>query len=236
MLTRQNGRTWLLTTEVALRGSFAEFDTIEWLRDNVAPGSTVLDVGANVGQMTMESAELAGPGGRVIAVEPAPGNIAVLKLHVEGNKFSDRVTIVEGACSDDNGTAEMFFVGKDVNAVGSGHTLAGEAALRAGNATEISSAIVTVYTADKLCADFGVTPSVVKIDVEGAELQVLYGMTEIMRIARPVMRVAFHPFAFDDPSSASNEFREIFAERGYILDAPEAGPLNLAEYNARPAD
>src|SRR5262245_40918923 len=56
-----NGRTWKLHYEVALRGEYAEFETIEWLREVVKLGDCVIDVGANIGQMTLEAAHLVGP-------------------------------------------------------------------------------------------------------------------------------------------------------------------------------
>src|SRR4051812_2402147 len=79
----QNGRTWRLRREVAERGAVQEIETIEWLRGVVKPGMTVLDIGANVGQMTLESALLVGPKGRVVAVEPGAGNLEYLRQHVE---------------------------------------------------------------------------------------------------------------------------------------------------------
>ncbi len=89
----QNGRVWWLDPDVALRGTEEEQETIKWLRSVIEPGMTVVDVGANVGQMTLEMAHLVGPTGRVIAIEPGPGNLAVLRRHVEGNGFAARVTV-----------------------------------------------------------------------------------------------------------------------------------------------
>ena len=94
----QNGRNWWLDPSVASRGKYQEMETIIWLRSVVSEGMTVIDVGANVGQMTLEMAQLVGPSGRVIAIEPAPGNLAVLRRHVAANGFSARVEIVAAAC------------------------------------------------------------------------------------------------------------------------------------------
>ena len=115
-----------MTVQLLYRGRYQEYDTILWLRKVMQPGSTVIDVGANVGQMTMEAAHLAGPTGRVIAVEPAPGNLELLTRHVEANGFDDRVCVYPVACGERSGTEEFFFVGKSRNEIGSGHTLAGK--------------------------------------------------------------------------------------------------------------
>ena len=79
MTATQNGREWRLAPEVALRGAFQEFATVEWFRSLVRPGMTVIDVGANVGQMTLELGVLVGSTGRVLSIEPGRGNLDLLR-------------------------------------------------------------------------------------------------------------------------------------------------------------
>lgn len=235
MRAEQNGRVWLLDPEVALRGASQEFDTIQWFRGEVRPGMTVVDVGANVGQMTLELAALVGSAGRVISIEPASGNVKLLRRHVEANGFSDRVEIIEAACSDAEGTVRLFIGGDSVDAVGSGHTLAGAAVVAQQHAAQaVHEQQVRAVTVDGVCRARSLRPQVVKIDVEGAELSVLRGMEETLEAARPLVRVGFHPFAFDDPAAASAELRRLFAAARYELLAPPANPLALEEYVARP--
>lgn len=237
MRAEQNGRAWLLAPEVALRGALEEFETIAWFREVVRPGMTVIDVGANVGQMTLELAELVGPDGRVLSVEPAPGNVEVLRRHVTANGFAERVEILAAACSDSDGQVNLFVLGERDDTVGSGHTLAGEAALRRqGSEGQVTERSVQAFTVDSLCAIRSIKPRVVKIDVEGAELLVLRGMKQTLRTARPFVRVAFHPFAFDDVPRASDELRGFFQDVGYTLDAPPSGALGLEEYVAAPPE
>jgi FkbM family methyltransferase len=237
MRAEQNGRTWLLAPEVALRGELAEFETIQWFRDVVREGMTVIDVGANVGQMTLELAELVGPSGRVIAVEPAPGNLELLRRHIEANGYSSRVEVFDGACSDANGTVKLYLAGTTDQAVGSGHTLAGEAALRRQDGSvRVVEKTVTAVTVDALCEERSIRPSVIKIDVEGAELSVLRGMKQTLRSSRPAVRVGFHPFAFDSPEDASDQLRALFDAADYALQAPASGALALEEYIALPRE
>jgi FkbM family methyltransferase len=235
MRARQNDREWLLAPEVALRGEFQEFGTTEWLRGALEPGMMAIDVGANVGQMTLECAALVGPTGRVLAIEPGEGNLELLRCHVTANGFADRVEIIEGCCADLSGTITLFVVGAGDRAVGSGHTLAGEAAVRRqGIDLAVHPREVAAYTIDELCEARGLAPDVVKIDVEGAELQVLRGMARVMSTSRPLVRVGFHPFAFDDANLASDELRAVFKDAGYVFEGPSRGPLSLDEYEGRP--
>jgi FkbM family methyltransferase len=235
----QNGRTWLLHPEVALRGEFAEFETIEWLRQVIKPGDTVIDVGANVGQMTLEMAHLVGPTGRVIAVEPGPGNLRLLRRHVEANGFAGRVTIIEAACCEvHGGTVEFKIWGASADTVGSGHTLVLNGAT--GSPGEQQAFISRVRTAslDGLCADHGARPAVIKIDVEGAELRVLDGARQTLQANHPALRVGFHPFAFDDAQAATRSLLSLLDGCGYEtshLGGEDALQLNEYEFYANPA-
>jgi FkbM family methyltransferase len=235
----QNGREWWLDPEVALRGEFAEYETIEWLRGVVKPGMTVIDVGANVGQMTLEMAHLVGPQGKVYAIEPAPGNVRILREHVRGNGFDDRVTVIEAACcGNDGGSIDLTVFGSAADTVGSGHTIMGEAASAADpDALPTLSLRVPTVSLDALCEQSSIRPAVVKIDVEGAELSVLEGARRVLAQDRPRLRFGFHPFAFADPAAASAEIRALLAAVRYRLDETAEEPaFSLAEYEAFPDD
>ncbi|MEX0643457.1 MAG: FkbM family methyltransferase [Pirellulales bacterium] len=229
--TRQNGRTWKLHYEVALRGELQEFDTIRWLQKVVKPGDCVIDVGANVGQMTLEAAHLVGSGGKVVAIEPAPGNLKLMRAHVAANGFSDRVEIIEAACAFDNeGDVVLHIYGDRTDCVGSGHTTREHPI-----ATEksVSNIRVPKVSIDGLCADHNLTPRVIKIDVEGAEIEVVRGAISTLRTFRPRVRIGFHPFAFADASEATWELRELLAGCGYETPEPVVGgSYELREYEA----
>jgi FkbM family methyltransferase len=236
---RQNGRIWKLRREVAERGEFQEVDTIAWLREVVRPGMTVIDVGANVGQMTLEMAALVGAGGRVIAIEPGSGNREYLQQHVEGNGFGDRVTIIEAACAEEDGGEVTFFIAStdgEVSAVGSGHNIVGaEAIFKQNSSLQVREQRVPRISIDGLCTRLGLRPAVIKIDVEGAELLVVKGAQRTLSNARPAVRVGFHPFAFSDPQAASQELCTLADNAGYRLDGVKPGDtLVLAEYNWLP--
>lgn len=53
----------------------------------IAPGSTVIDVGANIGCFTMVAAKLVGPTGRVFALEPEESTFRQLEKNIELNHF-----------------------------------------------------------------------------------------------------------------------------------------------------
>ena len=71
------------------------------------PGMTVFDIGANIGYYALMELGLIGPSGRMLAIEPSPSNIALLRRNLALNGEGDRITVLEGAVSDAPGTASF---------------------------------------------------------------------------------------------------------------------------------
>lgn len=67
---------------------------------------------------------------------------------------------------------------------------------------------------DSFCAREGLTPDVIKIDVEGAEGMVLRGAAEILRRFRPILVISTHPYWLPASESADELF-EVLAGYGY---------------------
>jgi FkbM family methyltransferase len=148
----------------------------------VRPGTIVFDVGANIGAYTVLFAQWTGAAGRVFAFEPSPQSIAGLREQLRLNDLSDRVEIVEAAVSERAGTAAF-----DCGGASGTNALVTDA----GRGAHVIR--VETTSLDAFCASRGVHPSIVKIDVEGAELEALRGARETL--ARPDVDafVEFHP-------------------------------------------
>jgi FkbM family methyltransferase len=147
----------------------------------VEPGATVVDVGANIGYNTLHAARRAGARGRVVAVEPAPDNLAVLRRNVAGAGLGN-VGIEPVAAGRNRGTCELFLRG----AVSAVNILFRESCYAA-----VTGVIeVPIAPLDELVDG---PADVVKIDVEGAELDVLEGMARLLAAPRLVLIVEWHP-------------------------------------------
>jgi len=139
----------------------------------VRPGMVCWDVGANVGFYTLLFAELVGPLGKVFAFEPLPLNVGLLRRHVEMNGYGN-VRIFPCALADFDGEAS-FEPGPNPSM----GRIAPSGPLRGPCAR-----------ADTLLARGEVeAPDVIKIDVEGAEAEVLRGSQRVME-RRPVILLA----------------------------------------------
>jgi FkbM family methyltransferase len=142
----------------------------------IQPGATVWDVGANVGLYAIPSARAAGSSGAVFAFEPVPANLAYLRRHVQLNRL-DNVHIVEAAVAATSGGVRM----------GPGDS-GSEAAVRDDGPWIVPAVSLDEWRA----ATRTPAPILIKIDVEGAEADVLAGATETLRTARPTIFLSLH--------------------------------------------
>jgi FkbM family methyltransferase len=180
----------------------------------VRPGAVVYDLGANAGFYTLLAARLAGPAGAVLAFEPLPRNLEYLRRHVLLNRCTN-VTVVEAAVADRSGEARLAT------------NDAATASLRADGAI-----VVRTVTLDDMVFERHVRPpSLLKVDVEGAELAVLHGAGRVMKTFRPVVVLSTHDL------DLRRECQRLLASWGYMLGAEETGrsPAEVDEVIAIPA-
>lgn len=148
-----------------------ERDTVKVLQRLVKPGMTVVDVGACVGFYTLLTARLVGPNGRVYAFEPNPRVFALLCRNIEENRYQGVVRPIPKAVSNRKGWIQLYIPR---------HT--DEASLYSEDPTGAESVEVETIVLGEFFAEEG-WPEVhiIKIDVEGAEVEVLEGMRELVR-------------------------------------------------------
>jgi FkbM family methyltransferase len=143
------------------------------LVESVEPGATVLEGGAYIGYVTMLAARAVGPQGRVIVFEPG-GSAATLRTNLARNGFADRVRIVEAALGEEAGRVRFY-------------------ATRGGDTSSLHEPPypAEVVEVEVVRGDDVLPPpervDVVKLDVEGSEVQALRGMRELMRRSQPTV-------------------------------------------------
>jgi FkbM family methyltransferase len=147
------------------------------LRRHLRPGDRFVDVGANVGYFSILASSLVGPAGEVHAFEPNPGLVSLLADSVRANRFTNVRVNALALWSEPSEHVLQLEPSSAQSFVRADREAKGGAALR-----------VPATTLDDYLAEAGL-PSihVVKIDVEGAELQVLRGARRVMERDRPLL-------------------------------------------------
>ena len=147
--------------------------------ERLARGGDFVDVGAHVGMYTVRAAlELRGRG-RVLAFEPNPSARVQLAENVALNGCAN-VIVVAAAVGDTAGEATLHVPASADPSFSS---------LEGGRFTEGEPVVVPVTTVDAAVTERGMTPAVVKIDVEGGETAVVRGMAETLAAFRPTLLV-----------------------------------------------
>ena len=161
----------------------------------LADTSCFADVGTNLGWYTCLAARSM-PSGRVFGFEMDELNCALLRKNVELNGC-DNVETIHTAISDSCAKVTYCRDGRRPNP-----TLSLSTADDSGSSAERVS--VDATTLDRFFTDRS-PPDVVKIDVEGAEMNVLRGMSGLLREKRPIVFLEIHPAALPrfDTSAAS---------------------------------
>jgi FkbM family methyltransferase len=137
------------------------------------PGATVFDIGANVGEHV---ALFRGLGCRVVALEPQPALIERLRERFAGD---DQVTIVPAGVAATSGVGRLQLNESHFLAsMSTEFRAAVEETGRFGEGARFTDTIeIQTVTLDELIAEHG-RPSLIKIDVEGFEDQVLAGLSQ----------------------------------------------------------
>ena len=171
LLATAPGRALFETAYQAYK-SVLEAPAIDSLHPFVGPGDWVIDVGANAGFFSRRFARWATDGGRVIAIEPAPDNIARLHANLARWRLGGRVDVVAAAATDTDGET----------------TLALDPGNPADHRLSDKGETVKAVTLDQLVAGYG-DPRIglVKIDVQGAEPLVLAGAKALIARDRPIL-------------------------------------------------
>ncbi|HEV3459561.1 MAG TPA: FkbM family methyltransferase [Thermoanaerobaculia bacterium] len=181
------GHTLLVSPDAAMklwRRDLRQVDPLllRLARELVRPGATVWDVGANVGLFAAAAAFLAGPAGRVVAVE-ADGWLAGLLRRSAGTAPADHapIDVLSAAVAAAVGVADFVLASRGRAA---NHLAGVPGSTQAGGARGVQK-VVTV-TLDWLLGWFP-APDLIKIDVEGAELECLRGAGGLLGRERPVI-------------------------------------------------
>lgn len=193
-------------------GTF-EYDKQSRLRRRLREGMTVFDIGAHAGFYTLLLSRAVGDSGKVFAFEPWPPNITDCLAHVRMNRMAN-VVLVPAAVGRTAGLASFA---------------SGESSSTGRLAPCDTAVRVACVTLDDLVeASHFPAPDVVKVDVEGAESQVLEGAHRLLRRHPTTWFIALH-------SAAQKEAcLRLLDDAGYAVSGLNGEPCHPCRPEAMP--
>jgi FkbM family methyltransferase len=169
----------------------------------VCPGMTVYDLGANVGFYTLLFSRLAGPGAVVHAFEPVGRNVLCLRRHLELNPTLNACVHELAVCRETGMVAFDSSRGWSMGRV---------------VAQADTSRLPAVSLDDFVYRQGHEPPDLIKMDIEGGEVDAIAGMSRLLAEGFPVLLVSIHG------SSRWRECIAVLEAAGYTVLDPDGMP------------
>jgi FkbM family methyltransferase len=162
-------------------------------------GDTILDIGANIGYYTLLFAHRVGLDGLVIAVEPEPNNFTLLTLNLQLNNIKN-VRLYQVAIGDSVGEAKLY-----ISDFSNWHSL------RTKNPEKAKNIQVPLTTIDALRRDLNRPINLIRMDIEGFEVQAIKGGEQTLKYDRPYLVMEVHPIQIGDPNEVKVFLKQLIA-------------------------
>jgi FkbM family methyltransferase len=199
-----------LSRVLFLTGNF-EPNELTWLSETLTEGMTMIDIGAHMGMYTLTASKLVGESGIVVALEPSTREFQRLTFHVTLNDLRN-VRCLQVAASSACGEATLKIAWE----WNSGHNTFGEFFNPAVEMTREER--VPMQTVDALVAAQRLQRvDVIKIDVEGHELQVLAGTVETLTRFRPRVLIEVCEETLRRQGASAEAVLGFLTKHGYVL-------------------
>lgn len=207
-----NGRRVWVPAHIGLHYSLLsnnhyEPELLNFLDRRLKKGSVFIDIGANAGFLGMEAANRVGEKGLVYAFEPNPYIFASLAQVFSHNSHYRNYILNQLAVADKRETVSFFISG-------STQSLMERSGFRPENENRIEVRAMAMDLDTYLGTS--IVPHLIKIDVEGAEVEVLQGMKRIMQTFKPAVLIEIHGNYFEKPAGHVESIFDYFTEYNYV--------------------
>jgi FkbM family methyltransferase len=181
-----------------------EPECLHLMKQYLRPGSTILDVGANIGLYTIEAAKAVGSSGRVISIEASPDHAKTIERNINLNGFRN-VDLISSAVGDVDGAATLT-----LPAGGNyGMFTLGKVAGRASGEVQIRRIDDILLQQGVRSVDF------IKMDIEGSELSALKGAIKTIEQSHPPILIELNEGALESCGTSSTEVKALLNSLGY---------------------
>jgi len=207
-----------------------ELDHKYILEKTLKKGSTVLDIGANIGYYALMELNLIGDNGRLIAVEPSPSNVDLLKKNIALNGKNNNTRIISGAISSATGK-EKFHLSYASN-LNTFHNYGTVTQHLSGETIDVSTyKVIDVLNEDEM--ERGL--DLIRMDVEGHEVDVLNGLIDEIESGKLLPAIVFetHISRYTKENDMSKTLKKLFSlgyKVKYMASSWEKGTVMINEY------
>jgi FkbM family methyltransferase len=217
-------------------GRYYQPDICRLLETMLRPGDQYVDVGANIGMTALLAQSRIGSGGKGLAFEPNPAAFARLKDHFELNGITN-FQLVPCALADRESLQVLY--------VPLGDLLLGTIVPEKAEGTRVE---IRTVPADPYVVGFNsATPTLIKIDVEGYEVQVLQGLRSLLAWPEVMLVIEIADAKLRRAGHSRDELHALLASYGLVAHTthvrssrwrknlelrPLPGPLAIEEYDA----
>jgi FkbM family methyltransferase len=190
------------------------------LRERLSRGGSLVDIGAHYGFWSLYGARLVGPSGKVIACDPSPA-YSVLERAARSYPWITPLRIGLGA---EESIASFHAHG--TSSSGSFVRNVTDINLRFAPNVPVTEERVPIRTLDGLLAQTSCQPAVVKVDVEGFELNVLKGARDLLK-SSVFWIIEVHPLQLQLSGGSERELEALLAENGFSTRTIDRNPNSL---------
>jgi FkbM family methyltransferase len=176
-------------------------------------GMTVVDLGANVGYLTVLLGHRVGPTGRVVSFEPDPTNFALLRRSVEANGLAN-VTCEQAAVMEKSAQASLYL--SEVN-FGDHRVFEGKDDERFNAGAARNKVQIRAVSLDEYLGKAGLTPGLIKMDIQGAEVAALSGMRRTLANPDLILFCEYWPHGLRRFGTEPRRFMDALIEAGLDL-------------------
>jgi FkbM family methyltransferase len=181
------------------------------------PEMVLFDIGAHFGLFSLAALHYGGPRAVAVAVDPSPTAARMVKIQAQLNKVTDRLHVVEASVGDHTGVQNMVAVGVMAG---------GYFVFPRDDHTGSELTVTKAFTIDDLTDQYQLTPTHIKIDVEGAEAAVLKGGKQTLSGSQaPLLFVELHNQIVSDLGGDPGEAISLLRDYDYKIFSSDGLPL-----------
>ena len=183
-----------------------------------------MDIGAHIGLVSLPASTVIKKGGIVYSFEPSSRNLFFLKYHIKINNIKN-IKVINKLVGSDNTNDHTFYESNEPSGMNSIIKIREKNIVRTKKVESIS--------VDYFCRENKIKPDLIKVDIEGGEIKMLEGATEVIKKFRPIIFLSYHPIHIEKLGFTKKKIFQLLDKFNYkILDSNAIIPkiLENSEY------